>query len=101
MEQAFTQEILSAVRICKEQLNYTPTRFIQMINDIGTLNACKRLLENQDGWQEGFGRLILAGRPDLTIESFVIKPEYAALFTEQEIAIAHQRLKGILISFLD
>ncbi|NQW48536.1 MAG: HNH endonuclease [Planctomycetes bacterium] len=36
--------------------------------------------------------LLEAGRPDLTIEAIILRPEYRGLFTEAELATAEQRL---------
>jgi hypothetical protein len=40
----------------------------------------------------GFSALYERGRLDLTVEALVGKPEFASLFTEDEIGTARQRL---------
>lgn len=91
MEEQFEQEIQNKINTCI-QLGYNPTGFIRMRNEHTAVGACRILLENQDGWQEGFGTLLLMNRLDLTIEDSVINPEYAELFTNDEITVARDRL---------
>jgi hypothetical protein len=87
----FETEIQNAVDICKTELDYNPTRFIQMVSKYRAVETAKRLLSN-DEWQEGLGTLIMKGRPDLSIEAHVVKPEFKTLFTEEQIAEAQRRL---------
>jgi len=75
----------------KRDCNYNATYFLRMVTDFGGLEAARRLLAT-DAPSEGFGTLFLCGRLDLTVEAHVIRPEYAELFTEEQIASARQRL---------
>ena len=44
---------------------------------------------------EGFGTLRLYDRLDLTVEAHVLKPEFASLFTAEEIDVAKKRLAAV------
>lgn len=93
MEEKFGNALLEAVRECKRlKPPYNPTRFLQMLNEHGAVETAKILLSSHDGWQEGFATLILKDRIDLTMESHVVKEQYKALFTKEEIEEAQRRL---------
>lgn len=77
-----------ALRVCR----YNATRFIQMVQNYGGVEAAKRLLHTP-GFQYGFKELWLCGRLDITMEALVIQTQYAELFTEEEIQIAKTRLE--------
>ena len=65
--------------------------FLNMLSTLGGLGTAKRLLATTDV-SSGFTVLCERGRLDLTVEALVVKPEFASLFTEQEIDIGQQRL---------
>jgi hypothetical protein len=73
------------------QLNYRATYFRQMVQEHGGVEAARRLLR-QDNVAAGLTTLWEMGRLDLSVEAFVLRPEYAELFTEAERASARQRL---------
>lgn len=75
----------------KREVGYSATRFLVMVRELGGLQAAHRLLAG-DRIHEGFGELILAGRPDLTVEALVLRPEYRPLFSEDELRVASERL---------
>jgi hypothetical protein len=47
----------------------------------------------KDDVSDGFTTLWELKRLDLSVEAFVLRPEYAPLFTEEERAIARARLR--------
>lgn len=90
LEAQFHQEML---RIYYEaaMLRYYPTRFRQMVEEHGGLQAAKLLLAG-DVPSSGFERLWELGRPDLTVESLVLREPWRRLFTDEELRTAEQRL---------
>jgi len=44
-------------------------------------------------WATVFAELLLAGRPDLTMEALVLRPEFSPLFTPKELTTAAERLR--------
>lgn len=91
VEKRFHREIMEGVDTAKRKYGYHPSYFLGMVADYGTVGAAKRLLAKENV-SDGFGKLFLYGRLDLTVEAYVVKPEYAELFTPEEIAIAKERL---------
>jgi hypothetical protein len=75
----------------KSEVNYTATYFLGMLSDYGGLGTAQRLLASTQA-STGFTALYESGRLDLTVEALVVKPEFASLFTDEEIDIARQRL---------
>jgi len=62
-----------------------------MLSDYGGLGTAHRLLTSSDV-ASGFTALYERGRLALTVEALVLKPEFAGLFTDEEIETARQRL---------
>lgn len=92
-EAAFHQAMLDGYHKLA-QLNYRPTYFLRMVQEFGGVGAARRLLEHET-ISEGLERLWEMGRLDLSIEAFVLKPEYAELFSEEERACARRLLASL------
>ena len=75
----------------KREIGYNATRFLMMVKELGGLNAAHHLLAGQR-IHDGFAELLLAGRPDLTVEALVLEPEFQHLFPETELRVARERL---------
>jgi hypothetical protein len=75
----------------KREIGYNATRFLVMVKELGGLEAAHRLLAGERV-HDGFAELLLAGRPDLTVEALVLKPEFQPLFSEAELRVARERL---------
>lgn len=91
-EKLFHQAMIDTYHTAKRECNYNATYFLRMVTDYGAVDAAKRLLAT-DKPSDGFGTLYLCKRMDLTVEAHVIKPEFATLFTPEQITIARERLK--------
>ena len=96
LEHEFEEELRNKMFLAKKECNYNPTRFNQMLYHYGGVETAKRLI--QDSMQnnkvsDGFTRLLMEERLNLTVEDSVCKPEYTELFTADEIAWCKKRLK--------
>ena len=74
-----------------EKLGYRPTRFLQMVYELGGLQTAQRLLGG-NVTSSGFERLWEMGRPDLTVEYLVLQEPWCRLFTDDELKEAERRL---------
>lgn len=74
------------------KLGFRPTRFLQMVENLGGLQAAKQLL-GSDAPASGFERLWELGRVDLTVECLVLQEPWAGLFTQEELKEAERRLE--------
>lgn len=69
------------------------TRFRQMVEQYGGLEAAKRLLQpDRQLPPDTFSFLRRIGRLDLTMESYVVQDKYRSLFSDEERQIAQWRL---------
>lgn len=80
LESKFHIEMINIYKTAKKECGYNATRFLQLVNEKGGLNAAKQLINNPKG-TEGFAKLYLYKRLDLSVEAHVIKSEYKELFT--------------------
>lgn len=70
---------------------YYPTRFLVMLAERGGVATAKALL-NSSTVSDGFTRLYMEGRLDLSVEAVALDPRWSALFTADELATAQRRL---------
>lgn len=92
LEKQFHQEMLGIYTTAKKECGYNASRFFQMIGEIGGLATAKQLIRKAGG-TDGFTTLWEHHRLDLSVEAHVLKPEYSALFTDEEKAICRKRLE--------
>jgi 5-methylcytosine-specific restriction enzyme A len=90
-EKQLEGELRRCVEECRT-LSYTPSYFVQMIDDRGALGACRKLIDDNNP-SEGFTKLWELGRMDLTVEAVALRPPYKALFTQVERLKARRRLE--------
>ncbi|MBR5369281.1 MAG: hypothetical protein IK138_08390 [Lachnospiraceae bacterium] len=91
VEIGFSREMQDIFIKSKNELNYTASRFYQMLNEFGAVETAKKLIHSNE-LSEGFAILWEKDRLDLSVESIVIKEEFSSLFTEEEIDICRKRL---------
>ena len=94
LEKRFEQDMISIYTTAKKEFGYNANRFLQMIGAKGGLATAKQLI-GKPGGTDGFTTLWEHGRLDLSVEAYVLKPEYAELFTEDEKNMCRDRLKQI------
>jgi hypothetical protein len=73
------------------ELGYWATRYLQMLRRLGGLETARRLLAARTT-SDGYARLREEGRLDLTVEAYVLRPEFNPLFTARELDRARARL---------
>lgn len=91
-ERGFRNELLDAVSECRK-FGYSPTRFVAMLNTRTSFEVARSLLGS--AVSEGFTTLWEKNRLDLSVEAIVLKPEWKAHFTEEELRIARHRLAEV------
>jgi hypothetical protein len=91
-ERQFHRAMVAIYETAKRDLGYNATRFLQMISEQGGLATARQLLWS-DQPSDGFTTLWSHHRLDLTVEAHVIKPEFAALFTDADREQARSRLE--------
>ena len=76
----------------QRQVMRPPIRFLGMVRNLGGRETAKRLLANPSVG-DGFVALWEVSRLDLSVEALVLQEPWCALFTEEERAVAQQRLE--------
>ena len=87
----FHAAMLDIYRVAKRDLSYNATRFLQLVESRGGVDAAKQLLRGPPS--EGFATLWEKGRLDLSMEAHILKPEFRELFTDAERRLAEGRLR--------
>src|ERR1022692_1080580 len=100
MRADFEQAMKDIYVRAKAEANYTASYFIGMLSTYGGLGTAQRLLVPSEV-HSGFTALYERGRLDLTVEALVVQPQFAALFTEDELQTAHRRLDQLGYDGLD
>ena len=73
---------------------YRPTRFLQMVEEQGGVNAAKALLA-PGRVPDGFSTLWEKNRLDISVEYVVLDPRWRSLFTLGELQEAQRRLDEV------
>ena len=91
----FQNELVDKMFKAKKECNYNPTRFNQMLAQYGGVGTAKRLIGNciRTGIpSDGYTTMFMLGRTDLTMEDSVCDPQYAELFSKDEISLCRELL---------
>ena len=91
LERRFHRAMVGIYEQAKRETGYNATRFLQMVSEIGGLEAARRLLA-APAVSDGFTALWERGRLDLTVETLVLSEDYRELFSEDEREGAAARL---------
>lgn len=83
IENKFHDDMINIYFTAKKELGYNATRFIQLIFQVGGLQAAKQLITKRGGTY-GFEVLCEYKRLDLSVEALVLRSEYEKLFTDEE-----------------
>lgn len=73
------------------QIGCNPSVFVDMVRDLGPVEACIRMIINPMLGQDLL-RLKQAGRLDLTVEALVLRDRFKCLFDQTVLDKARQRL---------
>lgn len=87
----FGQAMQSIYARARKEAGYNPTAYLDMLHRHGAHETARRLLHAPTA-SAGYVALYERGRLDLTVENVALRPEFGALFTEEERDIARRRL---------
>jgi len=90
-ESVFYAHLQELIARCKEEIDYTPVYFIRMIEELGAIKAVSKLVLDSKV-SEGFTKLALEGRLDLSVEAVVLEDRWSSLFEEDVIQAAKSKL---------
>jgi hypothetical protein len=93
LEVEFESVCNAAIDACRHLSQpYHPTAWIGVIAKLRAAAAARRLVVSGD-IQTGFGRLVEAGRPELSIEWEILNSRWDPLFSKQHREAARWRLR--------
>ena len=93
LERRFTHDLVDGVRVLAREIGYRAPLFSQMLTSLGGVETTKRLLRSSDV-QYGFTLLYERKRLGRSAEAWMLRPEYAALFSDEERNLARRRLEA-------
>jgi hypothetical protein len=93
LESEFAERLQDSIRQSHE-LGYHPTRFEQMLSDLGACRLAKKLVISGD-LQDGLKEMAKLGHKELTLEAIMLEPRFKSLFTKAELQAADWRLKQV------
>ncbi len=94
LEQDFHRQMLGIYRSAASELGYRATRFLEIVNNRGGLQAAKELL-HRSSHPEGLTTLWEYRRLDLSMEALVLRTPWLQLFTKEELSVACRRLREL------
>ncbi len=97
LEMQFHNDMVYIYKTAKAECGYTASRFLQLISSKGGVEAARQLIIKETA---GFSALAALRRSDLTVEAYILKPQYATLFTDAEREICRERLKKLELTNL-
>ncbi|EMI4223262.1 MULTISPECIES: HNH endonuclease [Vibrio harveyi group] len=94
-EESFQHELESLYQVVGRATGYWANYYLRSVRKNGAVVHAKKALSTIGSAQGGFQKLIEVGRPELSMEYSVLKPEFKSLFTELEINEAKRRLSAV------
>ncbi len=93
LESAFHEAMLNVYHTARS-VGHDPTRFLQMVNEHGGVDAAKRLLRTPE-IPYGLKKLGELGRLDISMEALVLEDQWLPLFTDEERRVARTHLEEL------
>lgn len=91
VEAEFGQRMKAVYDRGRSEAGYNASYFLSMLSQYGPQETAHKLLASP-AISDGFAELWERGRLDLTVEALVVEPQFAELFSEDEIDNARRRL---------
>ncbi len=91
-EAEFGRRMMNNLARSQAEARTNPAYLRSMMAQLGPLPTARKLLA-APAVSDVFAALWERGRMDLTVEALVVEPEFASLFTEDELQIARRRLQ--------
>lgn len=93
-DEAFTAFLRDKAAEADRAIKYKPNNFIKMLGSLGGYQTAVSLLTKVEP-SEGFSRLWMEGRLDLSVEAIILESQWARFFDRQLLSSAESRLKHV------
>jgi hypothetical protein len=87
----FVEEMFDGIKRLSKQYGYHPSRFIQVVNDMGAVAAAHRFAMDPEV-HEGLWKLVELGAAHESVEYMVLDPRFRALFEDEVRRAARTKL---------
>lgn len=94
----FDDAMMQIYHRAKYEVHYNATRYLNMVQDHGGLEAAKILLHSPHV-SDGYTALWERKRLDLTVEALILQEKWVSLFSDEERRIARKRLMDYQYDF--
>lgn len=93
LERRFEARMSEIYRRAKDECGYVATRFASMLAEYGGIETARRLLRPGPQYASGLTTLWERRCLRLSVERQVLEPEFAPLFSQQQLDTARKRLR--------
>lgn len=93
LREEFAEAVRESIQKCHE-MGFQPVRLEKMIEEQHPVEAAIRLIVSGD-FQDGFKLIISQGREEITMESIMLQPRFAGLFSSDHLDVATWRLRTV------
>lgn len=90
----FADELARGVRRLAKEYGYHPTRFVQVVAELGAVPAARRFAVDQTV-TDGLWKLVELGVPEESVEHMVLDPRFRAIFDADVRAAAATKLRSL------
>lgn len=91
LEKKLQQEVIKNCEIVEKEYGCKMTRFIETINRFGVVRTAQEILR-KGRTSDCFNKLVEVRQIELTMEAVIVRPQYAELFTDEEVNYCYELL---------
>jgi hypothetical protein len=88
----FTRALVGAAQEANSRVNYRAPYYLDMLHELGGFETAQQLIHRTKP-SDGFTHLWEREALDLTVEAYVLRPEWSPLFPRPDLLAAYERLR--------
>ncbi|MEG0295903.1 MAG: hypothetical protein RR620_04225 [Clostridium sp.] len=91
LEKKLQQEVIKNCEIAEKEYECKMTKFLETIDRFGIVRTAQEIFR-KGRTSHGFNKLAEVKHLELTMEATIVKPQYAELFTDEEVNACYELL---------
>lgn len=91
LEKKLQDEVIKNCEKAEKEYGCKMTRFLETINRFGIVRTAQEIIR-KGRTSDGFNKLAEVKKVGLTMEAVIVKPQYAELFTDEEVNYCYELL---------
>ncbi|WP_315081823.1 hypothetical protein [uncultured Clostridium sp.] len=91
LEKKLQQEVIKSCEIAEKECGCKMTRFLETIERFGIVRTAQEIFR-KGRTSDCFSKLVEEGCIELTMEAIIVEPQYAKLFTDEEVNSCYELL---------